>query len=356
MKKPRVVVKVGTNVLTRPDGGLDHDRIADLTRQLAELQGQAEVILVSSGAVGAGREFQSFAGEKDPVIKKQMLAAIGQGRLFQVYADFFKEQSVLPAQALITRYDFKHPEAYQNIKATLEGLLRNGILPIINENDVVSFEETTFSDNDQLAALTAAMLGADLLVILSVIDGFFTADPHEDPKAKLIEEVKEISPELWAYCQDSLSKGGTGGMLSKLKAAETSTRHGIRTIVASGRKAKVLASAFAGEPVGTLFLPQARKPLSPKRDWMVNHAQTLGKITVDQGAEKALKSDKSLLAVGVTLVSGEFKKKDVLMIESQTGIRLGVGLAAADSATIREMLNERPQGAIVIHKNHLYLF
>ena len=356
MKKQRIVVKVGTNVLTREDGRLDYNQISDLVIQLCVLKASAEVVLVSSGATGAGREFNDFSKERDPVIRKQMLASIGQGRLFQVYADFFKEQSVLPAQALITRFDFRHKEAYQNIKSTLEGLIRNDILPIINENDVVSFEETTFSDNDQLAALTAAMLGADLLIISSVIDGFFTSDPTKNPKAVLIEQVNEISPDLWEYCQDSLSQGGTGGMLSKLTAAETATRHGIKTVVINGKTPGSLLKAAKGERIGTLFLPTSKKHPKPKEDWMLHHAQTMGKIQIDLGAEKALRADKSLLVVGVTQLNGEFKKGDVLLIQSSQGFRIGVGIAAHDSISICKLIEERPQGAVVVHKNHLYLF
>lgn len=354
-QKLRILVKVGTNVLTRDDGRLDYNRISDLVLQLAELRQEAEVILVSSGACGAGQEFNDFAKEKDPVIKKQMLASIGQGRLFQVYADFFKEQGVIPAQALITRYDFKHPLAYQNILSTLEGLLRNDILPIINENDVVSFEETTFSDNDQLAALTAAMLQVDLMVVLSVIQGFYTGDPAQDPNAKMIEEVTEISDELVEYCQDSLSSGGTGGMLSKLKAADLAMRQGIKTIVTSGKEPGNLLKAARGEKIGTLFLPQTKKAPGPKGGWMLHHAETMGTLVVDQGAEEALRNDKSLLAVGVKEIEGQFDKRDVLMIRNQAGIRLGVGLASHDSQTTAELIQTKPQGAVLVHKNHLYL-
>ncbi|MDT8446430.1 MAG: glutamate 5-kinase [bacterium] len=354
-EKKRILVKVGTNVLTRKDGRLDYNQISDLVLQICEIRQDAEVILVSSGACGAGQEFNDFAKEKDPVVKKQMLAAIGQGRLFQVYSDFFKEQGVLPAQALITRYDFKHPAAHQNILSTLEGLLRNDILPIINENDVVSFEETTFSDNDQLAALTAAMLQVDLLVVLSVIQGFYTGDPGQDPKAVLIEEVKEISPELVEYCQDSLSSGGTGGMLSKLKAADLAMRQGIRTIVTSGKEPGNLLKAVRGEKIGTLFLPQDKRGPGPKGGWMLHHAETMGRLVVDAGAEKALRQNKSLLAVGVASVEGDFEKKAVLMIQNTAGIRIGVGLAQADSKTTKELVSTKPQGAVVVHKNHLYL-
>ncbi|OGG93869.1 MAG: glutamate 5-kinase [Candidatus Lambdaproteobacteria bacterium RIFOXYD12_FULL_49_8] len=356
----RILVKVGTNVLTQKDGKLNKERIAELVAQIAVLRKKAQVILVTSGAVGAGREFRDLSKEKDPVIKKQMLAAIGQVRLFQVYAENCALQGVLPAQALITRYDFRQKEAYQNIQSTLEGLLQYDILPIINENDVVSSAETSFSDNDQLAANTAVMMRCDLLVILSNIQGFFTADPSLNPNAKLISQVETVSPELLAYCQDSLSSGGTGGMLSKLKAAEMAAKHGVKTIVSSGLIERALTQAVApyfdknAPKLGTTFLAKPKKS-KIKKHWMTSHAEVAGVITVDQGAVKALKANKSLLVVGVLKARGNFAKGDVLMIEDEVGIRVGVGLSDHNQAELDQLIQSKPQGAVVIHKNQLYL-
>ncbi len=352
----RILVKVGTNVLTRPNKRLNYNRIMDLANQISKLKKTHQVLLVSSGAAGAGREFFQFKETSDPVIRKQMLASVGQGRLFQVYSEFLKEHSILTAQALITQNDFRSKEHFSNIKATLEGLLANNILPIINENDVVSNRETSFGDNDWLAAMTASMFQADLMVILSDIEGFYTADPKRDPDAKLIPHVKKISPEMLALCEDSLSTGGTGGMYSKLKAAEFATFHGVATIVTSGVEENSLIDAVNHKTGGTYFDAMKRKPLSVHGSWVTTGASLKGTITIDAGAEKALKENKSLLAVGVIQVQGDFEEKDILLIQNKDKIKIGAGLCKIGSSDLKTHLrkNKKPQGVIVIHKNHLY--
>ncbi|MDH5560947.1 MAG: glutamate 5-kinase [Deltaproteobacteria bacterium] len=354
--KKRILIKIGTKVLTRENQRLNYNRITDLIDQIIQLKKDYQVILVSSGAAGAGKEFFQFDDEKDPLIKKQMLASVGQGRLFQVYSDFFREQSVFTAQALISRSDFHSETAFENIKITLEGLLRHGIIPIINENDVTSFQESSFGDNDQLAALTATMMHVDLLVIISDIQGFFTANPKKDPQAKLIEKVESISEELLALCEDSMSSDGTGGMYSKLKAAEFAAKNGISTIVASGKEENCLLKAARGEKIGTLFPGALKKNRRSKENWMIAGANIKGTLTIDEGAQKALDNNKSLLAVGVLSVSGSFHQKDVVLIQNQDQIRVGVGLTNFHSHEIDQMIKDdkKPHGIIVIHKNHLY--
>jgi glutamate 5-kinase len=355
--KQRIVVKVGTHVLGRSNGRLNYNRICDLVDQIVEVRKTNQVVLVSSGAIRAGKEFYTFENEKDSLKKRQMQAAIGQGRLFQVYSDFFREHSVITAQSLITFDDFRRKESYNNIKNTLEGLLDNGVMPIINENDVVSYSESTFGDNDQLAALTASMLSADLMVLLSDIVGFYTADPKKDPKAELIRTVDTISPKLLELCEDSLSEGGTGGMLSKLRAADVATQHGIATIVCSGKEKNCLINAVSGQTTGTTFnTAKGKKQLSIRGKWMTTAANIKGIITIDPGAEKALKDKKSLLAVGVKSVEGNFEKRDVVIIRNTENSRIGAGLVNYPSEDIRRMAKskEKPKGIIVIHKNHLY--
>ena len=352
----RILVKVGTNVLTRPNKRLNYNRIMDLVKQISQLKESNQVLLVSSGAAGAGQEFFKFEDTRDPIIRKQMLASIGQGRLFQVYSDFFKEHSILTAQALITQNDFRSKEHFSNMNATLEGLLKNGILPIINENDVISSRETSFGDNDWLAAMTSSMFKVDLMVILSDINGLFTADPKKNPSAKLIPHVKKVTPELLALCENSLSAGGTGGMYSKLKAAEFATFHGVATVVTSGEEENSLLSAVDGKFKGTYFEAQKRKPLSLHGSWLTTSAHPKGTITIDAGAEKALKENKSLLAVGLVDVQGNFKAKDIVIVQNRDKIKLGAGLCKIGCAELKAHLNkdEKPQGVIVIHKNHLY--
>lgn len=355
--KKTILIKVGTHVLGRKNGRLNYNRISDLVDQIVQLRKHNHVVLVSSGAIRAGREFCQFEKEKDPLIKSQMLAAIGQGRLFQVYSDFFREHSVIIAQALLTSGNFRWKDSYSNMKSTLEGLLENDILPIINENDVTSFRESSFGDNDQLAALTAAMLNADLLVLVSDIQGFYTADPKQNANAELIHKVDRITPELLTLCENSLSDGGTGGMLSKLKAAEIATQHGIPTIVCSGEERDCLVKAGLFETSGTYFEPvNDKKQFSLRGSWMTTAADVKGVITIDTGAERALKSNKSLLAVGVTAVEGRFRKRDVILIQNAEGFRIGTGLANHSNDDIKQWLRDKnkPKGVIVVHKNHLY--
>jgi len=355
--KKRILVKVGTQVLGRPNGRLNYNRISDLVDQIVTIRKDYQVILVSSGATRAGREFCKFKEEKDPLIKRQMLASIGQGRLFQVYSDFFREHSVVTAQALLTSGNFRWKDSFQNMRNTLEGLLNHGVQPIINENDVTSYRESSFGDNDQLAALTATMMRVDLLVILSDIVGFFTADPKKDKTAKLIQRVDQITPELLTLCENSLSEGGTGGMLSKLKAAELATQHGIPTVVCSGTEEAGLMKTVYQSTSGTYFsAAKKRKPLGLRGSWMNTGASVKGVITIDKGAAQALENNKSLLIVGVTAVEGKFNKKDVVLIQTEQKIRIGTGIVNHESQLLKKMMKQtsKPKGVIVIHKNHLY--
>lgn len=353
----KILVKVGTHVLGRENGRLNYNRISDLVDQIIELRESYQVILVSSGATRAGKEFCHFENEKDPLIKRQMLASIGQGRLFQVYSDFFREHSVITAQALLTSSNFRSKGSFQNMKSTLEGLLDNNIMPIINENDVTSHKESSFGDNDQLAALAGVMLNVDLIVLVSDIVGFYTADPKKNPEAKLIPKVDRITPDLLTLCENSLSEGGTGGMLSKLKAAELATQHGIPTIVCSGKEPNCLLKASRFESTGTFFTPvNNKKQLSLRGSWMTTSANVKGVISIDIGAERALKANKSLLAVGVTGVEGKFNERDVVLIKNNEGIRIGAGLTNHPHSLIKKLIKgkDKPKGIVVIHKNHLY--
>ena len=356
--KNRILIKVGTHILGRDNGRLDYNRISDIVDQIVQVRKTHEIILVSSGATRAGKEFRQFFEVKDPLVRRQMLASIGQGRLFQVYSDFFREHSVITAQALLTSGNFRWKSSYQNMKTALEGLLDNEVLPIINENDVTSHRESSFGDNDQLAALTAAMMNVDMMILLSDIVGFFTADPKNDPTAELIPTVTQITPDLLQMCEDSLSEGGTGGMLSKLKAAEFATLHGIPTIVCSGKEKDCIVKATNGETIGTYFeTSKEKKQFSSRGSWMITGADVKGSITIDSGAQNALKNNKSLLAVGIMAVEGNFSRKDVVLIQNEEKIRLGTGMTNYESKKIRQLIKstEKPKGIVVVHKNHLFM-
>lgn len=349
--KKRIVVKVGTNVLTRKNLRLDYNRIYDLTNQIASLNKNSEIILVSSGAVGAGREYCLFKEEKDPLIRKQMLSSLGQGRLYQIYSEFFRENHQLTSLALLTRQNFQSKISFQNIKITLEGLLKNNIIPIINENDVVSNEASTFGDNDQLAALTSVLLNADLLVILTDILGFYTADPKTVPTAKLIPVITNITPEIRSYCQQTLSQGGTGGMFSKLNAAELATQCGIDTVVTSGKQKNSLLKVMKQE-IGTLFKGNKNQSHSIE-NWMNSAAHVNGSIIIASNNIQ-LDGSKNVLTKHLIDIEGNFQKGDIILIKNQESLRIGVGLANIDYKSLKKHLEEKINDKIVIYHEQFY--
>ena len=350
--RPIVLVKIGTNVLTRDNGHMDINLIVDTVDQIARLNDKYKFILVSSGAVGAGKSIVGLEDEKDPVVRKQMLASIGQGKLFSLYSHVFSEKGLIAAQVLYTRKDFKNPQSYIGIRTTLVNLIRNNIIPIINENDAVSSDESTFGDNDLLAALTASMISVEKMIILSDILGLHTSDPKIDETAKLISEVSEITPELKQSCGNSLSRGGSGGMLSKLMAAEITMSHGIPTILTQGKQDGILLKILSGQSFkGTSFLPGTKKRIRFKSTWMKNIAEVKTIVTIDSGAEKALRANKSLLSVGIQNISGETHKGDVVLVKNQDSINVAVGLIT-DTGNAE---NSAAKNGVFIHKNNLYL-
>jgi glutamate 5-kinase len=358
-KRERLVLKVGTSVLTQPTQQLDYNVIHQIVEQVGSLREQGhQVVLVSSGAAGASYGLGAFQRERKSLLRKQMMTAVGQPRLMSVYTDFFREHHVTVAQALLTRSDFGDRERYLNVRNVIDGLLNMGILPILNENDVVVTDALTFGDNDYLAAAAASLASANRLFLLTVGDGFYShGDPRHHPDARLISEVEAITPEMWKWCQDSLSSGGTGGMLSKLKAAEMATSFGIETYVVSGKIPQVVPRVMAGEAMGTRFLATQRR-LKSYRQWLRFGALTAGRIYVDAGAERALRQDKSLLPAGITRAEGTFKAGDVVEIYSESSEKLGVGLidySAEDLAALKAEGKRGERSDEAIHKDRLLL-
>ena len=354
--KPLILVKIGTRLLTKNNQKLDYKCIQNIINQIAKLHKEFSVILVSSGAVGAGREFIA-PDIKDPITQKQVLASLGQAKLMQIYFDFFQKKKILIAQALITKEDFQKKESYFNMKEVFCQLLEKNIIPIINENDVTSSFENTFGDNDQLAALTAALMQAEKMVLLSDIDGLFTSDPKENVQAKAIREIKNIDTTILQYAKKTLSDGGTGGMYSKLQAAQITTDHGITTVLCNGKnKDALLKAVYSGKESGTLFLPKKKKKLSFYGKWIKTVAKIEGKIFIDSGAVTALKQGKSLLAVGITSMEGNFKKRGIVLILSDTGIRVALGVSREDGAKLKEILfSNKKKGVTIVHCDYLYL-
>jgi glutamate 5-kinase len=368
----RVVLKFGTTLLTSGTDHLDIDFMSTLVAQVAELRRQGvEVVIVTSGAVAAGRQKMGLSREQAKELKgiplKQVLASIGQGRLMKIYEDLFEKHGLTVAQALLTKSALMERAGYLNARNTLLALMDLGVIGIINENDVVAVEEleARFGDNDNLSAMVANLTDADLLLLLTDIGGLFTADPHLDPQARLIAEVKEITPEIAGVAACSTSKAATGGMITKIEAARAATACGVTVVIASGREPDVILNLARGEAAGTRFLPIAGKRESRAR-WLLSGLGTRGRLVIDEGAAHALRQQNgSLLAAGIQSAAGDFKRGDIVDIFSSLGRKLGSGItnyAAGDvevikgarSTNIGGMLGH-DFGAEVIHRNNLVL-
>ena len=341
MKKKRIVIKVGTNVLQSQNGKLDYNLIRDLAQEISILLGQGyQVLFVSSGAVMAGQGLASFVHEKNSLLRKQMTAAVGQVRLMQIYSDFFLEHQIVIAQVLVTRSDFGGRSSYLNIRNTLEGLLNSGVLPILNENDVVAAEELApqFGDNDQLAVFVSALIGADALFYLTLAPGVLK-NAQSGHKEQLIETVTEVNDALLRYCEAPSSPGGRGGMLSKVKSAGMAMSFGIDTYILSGKETHSVSRILAGERLGTHFVAQGEK-VNSYRKWLAVGAMDKGRLVIDRGAEQALHNKKSLLAAGITEVQGEFETKDLVTIYNQANVKIGVGRTNTSSQTLRKQVRD----------------
>ena len=371
----RIVVKAGTSVLTDVSGGggLDLTVLSDLVRQICQLQlGGAEVLLVTSGAIAAGREaLGQHAGT--PLVRditsRQVLAAIGQGRLMHTYQELFHRNGVNVAQTLLTINDLANRQSYLNVRNTLTALLELKVVPILNENDVVAVDEIgeVFGDNDRLSALVANLIDADLLVILTDIDGLHAADPQVDPSAPLIAEVDRIDGSIRGAAGQHRNPWARGGMPTKLEAAQLVTAAGIGMVMCHGRAKDAVLRAARGESIGTFFRPAAEK-LEARKRWMLSRVRDSqwGEIVVDAGAARALLGHNvSLLPAGVKAVRGDFQRGDIVYVLDDGGRRIACGIAnykSADIAVIRglrsslipETLGDH-YGQEVVHRNNLVL-
>ncbi len=311
----KIVIKIGTRVLTNEDGFLDKNQIMQLSKQVIKLRARGfSVVVVSSGSIGAG--ISALGCQKRPTIlpELQAAAAIGQGKLVEVYNECFKKHGYHAAQLLLTRQDFEDRQRYLNTCNTLHSLLRFKAIPIINENDTISVEEITFGDNDILSALVTNLLRADLLVLLSSVDGLYTTPPVSGRSCSVLSVVDSISDDIKKLAFKLKTKEGTGGMESKLEAARIATGSGEAVIIANGRQSDVLSKIMNYENVGTLFIPNKKKVASRKR-WIGFIVRPKGRIYIDEGALSALqKRGKSLLPSGVVRIDGKFNKGDVVSI------------------------------------------
>jgi glutamate 5-kinase len=334
----RLVVKVGSGVLTGKDG-LNRRVIRDLTNDLCALRKKGiEVILVSSGAIASGLRKIGLTKRPDTISGKQAVAAVGQPSLMMAWEKAFESHGQKVAQILITRDDFNHRERYLNARNTIFTLLAWKIVPIINENDTVVVDELKFGDNDNLSAMVTSLMEAQLLVSLTDLDGLYNKDPRTHKDAELIRVVDRVSREITQYAGSIPGFLGTGGMGSKIRAAQTVSLGGVPTIIGNGMRPGIVQSIFKGEDVGTLFLPQDVTLCSRKR-WIAFTKAPKGQITIDPGAEKAiLKGGKSLLPSGIEEVRGVFSLGDSVVLLNQGGQEVAVGMVNYDAVEIRKIM------------------
>ena len=332
----RIVVKVGSSLVTNEGRGLDERAIGEWARQLAELvRDGREVVMVSSGAIAEGMKRLGWTTRPHQVHELQAAAAVGQMGLAQMYESKLREHGLGSAQVLLTHADLADRERYLNARTTLLTLLKLNVLPVINENDTVVNDEIKFGDNDTLGALVANLVEADLLVILTDQKGLFTADPRKDANATLVQEAKAGDPALEAMAGGAGSSIGKGGMLTKILAAKRAAGSGASTIIAWGREPDALTRLVRGETIGTLLVAQTAKNQARKQ-WMADHLQMRGSVVVDAGAVIKVRDEgKSLLPIGMTAVQGEFSRGDVIAVRDADGLEIARGLANYSSAEAR---------------------
>ncbi len=363
----RVVIKVGTSFLTAGTDRLHRPRMIDLVRQIAVVRELGcEVILVSSGAVSAGWEALSFPQRKKNLSEKQLFAAIGQSRLMNLYSQLAEIYGLTVAQTLLTREDLRDRRRYLNARNTFLNCIERGVLPIVNENDVVAVDEIKVGDNDNLSALVASLVSADLLLICSDIEGLFTADPRTDKKAILIEEVKTIDEKIWTLAGEAGTHHGTGGMKTKIQAADLATRSGIETIIALGEIQEVIFKAVSGQKIGTRFHARNAQRVEARKRWILAETVRTSKVIVDSGAEKALlEQGKSLLPAGIVKVEGSFERGQTVRVFTQNEKEIARGLsqykstdlifiAGKKSSQIETILGYK-YGAEVVHRDDMVL-
>jgi glutamate 5-kinase len=374
----RTVIKLGTSTLTNGTLHLSPPLLIDLARQISQLEAAGhQMVVVSSGAIAAGRERLHFPQLPKDIPAKQMLAAIGQPRLMALYEQIFGLYDLTVAQILLTRMDMSSRRRYLNARNTLVALMEQKVIPIINENDTVATEEIRVGDNDNLSALVANLVDADWLILLTDQSGLYTADPRINANAQLVEEIssREIAPELWKAAGSGARSGarggarsggglGTGGMATKLQAIELARRSGANCVIACGAEPNVLLRIAEGEKLGTHFLPVATSVESRKR-YILSARQAPGQLSVDDGAARALRRGGSLLPVGVTAVSGRFHRGDTVRVVMPDGVEVARGIVNYDSRDLERIVrcpSDKIESILgyhfgdeVIHRNDMVL-
>lgn len=358
LRYKKITIKVGSNVLAKPDGKLNVSRIAHLVDQIAVLQkAGVEIVLVSSGAVAAGKSVLMPSKKYDSVSSRQLWAALGQVKLINRYSDFFREHGMICAQVLTTKENFSSRAHYLNMKNCINTLLENGVVPVVNENDTISITELMFTDNDELSGLMATLANSDALIILSNVDGVYTGDPAE-PGSQIINEIRGDLEESDIHVSGQMSGFGRGGMMTKLRIARKVASSGISVHVANGSRENVLVDIMnkAKTVDHTWFVPE-NKPVSGVKSW-ISYSDSFAKavVFVNKGAANALHSEKavSLLPIGVVAVEGDFKTGDLLKIVDEEKHYIGIGKAQFGSDKLEKEKTATRQKPL-IHYDYLYL-
>lgn len=354
-KAKRIVIKVGTSTITYANGKRNFSQIDRLAREISDLQNQGkEMILVTSGAVAVGVDRMGLPGKPKTIPGKQAAAAVGQGVLMHTYEKFFADYGQIVAQVLITKTEAIDRHRYTNTRNTFMELMRQRVIPIVNENDVVALDELKIGDNDNMSALVAGIVDADLVIILSDVDGLYTANPQTHPDAVIVPEVAEITPEIEASAGGVGSARGTGGMATKIQAAKAATSSGIHLVIASGTEKNAITRVLQGEELGTLFVSRENR-LQFRKRWLAFGAKIAGSIVVDDGCAKAIRKAGgcSILPAGVFAVQGEFLPGSTVSVLDKDAHELARGLVHYSSAELEQIkgCNSGEIANILGHKN-----
>lgn len=366
LESQTIVVKLGTSVLTGGTLEINKARMVDLVRQCAELKNKGhQIVIVSSGAIAAGREHLGYPALPNSMASKQLLAAVGQSRLIQVWESLFELYGIKIGQMLLTRADLKDRERFLNARDTINALIEHGIVPVVNENDAVATTEIKVGDNDNLSALVGILCGADKLLLLTDQSGLFTADPRKNPDAELIREVKTIDETLRKIAGGSGTTLGTGGMATKLQAADIARRTGIEVVIAAGSSPNVIVDTLSNNPQGTRFLA-LEESLENRKRWILAGPASVGDLVLDDGAAKAvIERGSSLLAKGITQTQGTFSRGDVVRLRNQQGQLLAKGIVSYSDTELALLIGKHSTeieatlgyayGATIIHRDDLVI-
>ncbi|EIJ71819.1 glutamate 5-kinase [Pasteurella bettyae] len=360
-----IVVKFGTSTLTQGTPKLNRPHMMEIVRQFARLHQEGyRIVIVTSGAIAAGRDYLNHPQLPPTIASKQLLAAVGQSQLIQTWEQLFAIYDIHMGQLLLTRADIEDRERFLNARDTLHALLDNGIIPVVNENDAVATAEIKVGDNDNLSALVAILVQAEQLYLLTDQQGLFDSDPRQNPNAKLIPVVDEINEHIRSIAGGSGTNLGTGGMFTKITAADVATRSGIETIIAPGNRPNVIADLAHGEAIGTKFTVQADR-LESRKQWLFA-APSAGSITIDNGAESALlMQHKSLLPAGILSIEGRFSRGEVVKIRTQNGKDIALGMPRYNSDALHLIKGQKSQdieqilgyeyGSVAIHRDDMII-